>query len=251
MDTQDDSVPLEEMLRAQASRPLPIINVQSSSAMLALAVFVATKDAALAEKVIVANLSPAALIQAEPHLPDEAMEVLEAHKEVLCGALKLPTLQHCKRRVDEDDEAEPRKVGGRALHDAAYLTGSRLRVSLTNASPHFWRDKQQQVVCNGCLAPLGIKTNEELRDALYAPAWSQMRWKTFLCAKCRERAGRLPDADACYSCWHAKDGRVWIPLRYAEVDKPDTPRLLPLCGDCKARSGAQLATVTFVAKPQG
>ena len=107
------------------------------------------------------------------------------------------------------------------------------------------------MVCNGCLAPLGIKTNEELRDALYAPAWSQMRWKTFLCATCRERAGRLPDADVCYSCWHAKDGRVWIPLRYAEVDKPDTPRLLPLCGDCKARSGAQLATVTFVAKPQG
>lgn len=240
---------LEETLRSHINgqHALPIVNVQSGPALLALAAFAKTGDIKLAEAIIKAELHVVALIQPEPHLGDAAMELLDEKKRLLCSIVGLPEHQHSKRTwSDIDPDDRPRKANNRALHDASYLTGSRLRVSLHNSSPHFWRNEAGGVLCNGCREVLDVTNDDELRAALYAPAWMQMRWKTFLCGECRERADHLEDNQVCYSCWRSQCEREFIPLRYAEVDNPDKPRQLPLCDDCRERSSAQLATVVFV-----
>lgn len=243
---------LEETLQSfvNGSNSLPFINVQSSSALFAVAVYAKTRDAKLAQQIIEAGLQPAALIQPNPHLTEEAEHLLDSKKHLLCSALGLPSTQHQKREFDEiSDDAEERpqrKAHTHTLHDASYLTGMRLRVSLANASPHYWRNKEGEVVCNGCLRTLGVTTDNELRETLYTPAWSSMRWKTFLCASCRERASVLDDAQTCHSCWQATADVEHIPLRYAEIDNPEEPRKLPLCPSCKERSHAQLSTVIWV-----
>jgi len=232
---------------------VPFINVQSPPALLAVVVYAHTGDTKLAQRIIDIELQPAALVQADPCLSDEARALIAEHRATLCAALGLPNV---KRKFSEPDAAAPRKAipesqnhhHGRTLHKASYLTGSRLRVSLNNASPHFWSDHSGAVICNGCRQRLRVHSDEDLRARLYAPAWSAMRWKTFLCDSCRERAMLVDDDIACFSCWRPSQELEHIPLRYAEIDNPDQPRQLPLCAECKRDSHTQLTTVVWTGK---
>lgn len=228
---------------------------------LATAVVSALADRRLADSLTRSGLGTAALYQ--PILPERLDDATRneflAARERICATLGMRVLPAPKRPAPSDEPLEhapevdadadaPRKRVARLL-PASALASARLRVSLCNASPHFRRaaNGATSVLCNGCGAELPVRTDKQLRAAVFAPVWSQYRWKTFLCTACSQRALSLSGDDAsahCQSCF-AREADQWIPLRYARADDAHRPRELPLCATCAEQSRPQLATVVY------
>ena len=153
--------------------------------------------------------------------------------------------------------AAPRPSGATAtsrrtnLLPAAALANVRLRVSLTNATPHFC-GAPGAVLCNRCGDAMPIDTDDALARSVFGAVWREYRWKTFLCEPCAAYAvehtlvasGDNWHGARCHGCF-AADATRGVPLRYAIAADATVPRHLPLCEACRHRHNAQVATVDY------
>lgn len=244
---------LAETLVARVSRgDIPRGSVQASSSALAVLAYAATGDLELATAVIECGLTAAALCQPRPMVSKEGDALLAREKHRLCAAVGIPPLDYHpsdaakKRALGEDADQPPRARACRRLFPAAYLTGARLRVALDNAAPHYHRLADGTVRCECCRVGVVVETDDDLRALIYSPVWSELRWKTFVCAECRTSVvdAILPTAVVCRNCF-TQPPTTLVPLIIAIANDNTVPRRLPLCATCHKECAVQLETVEY------
>jgi hypothetical protein len=248
-----EGVLAETVVSRVNSGDLPRCSVQASTSALAVLAYAATGDLELSNAVLESGLTAAALCQPRPLVSREGDALLVSAKARLCAAIGITPLAYRpseaakKRALGGDADAPPRARACRRLFPAAYLTTARLRVALDNAVPHYHRLEDGSVRCECCRRGVAVENDDELRALIYSPVWSELRWKTFVCAECRATtvsAAHEGAAAVCRNCF-SQPPTSFVPLIIATADDVNEPRRLPLCERCHRECAVQLETVEY------